>query len=300
MSLRTDDHGEWRAIPGIESAEVSSLGFFQVYDTIHGWRPPFKPYQHDDTGCCEMSIAGKRHSAARLVCLAFHGPPPSPKHVAMHMASYGDDHVRERGDNRACNLRWATLAEAFSHRPRPKKNRRLQDEEQSDLPGEQWKRVDDRMRVSDMGRAQVKYSHGDVWAPIFTPLPSRTGRAAIIRGSELFHRVVLKTFVGSPPEEGMTGDHINRNPSDNRLCNLRWATKSLQSANTSRKRKSTSLSKAVEGYCASTNTWIQFESCSDAACALELETGKVSQSAGVSLAARRDGTYHGRRFRMIG
>ena len=42
----------------------------------------------------------------------------------MHMASYGDDHVRERGDNRACNLRWATLSEAFSQRPRPKKNKR--------------------------------------------------------------------------------------------------------------------------------------------------------------------------------
>lgn len=40
----------------------------------------------------------------RLVCEAFHGPAPSPGHVAAHWNDVGDD-------NRPSNLRWATQAE---------------------------------------------------------------------------------------------------------------------------------------------------------------------------------------------
>jgi hypothetical protein len=40
----------------------------------------------------------------RLVCEAFHGPPPSPQHVVAH--ADGD-----RQNNRADNLRWATYVE---------------------------------------------------------------------------------------------------------------------------------------------------------------------------------------------
>jgi hypothetical protein len=37
------------------------------------------------------------------------------------------------------------------------------------------------------------------------------------------HRLVLETFVGPPPD-GYECDHIDRNPKNNRLENLRWVT----------------------------------------------------------------------------
>lgn len=45
------------------------------------------------------------------------------------------------------------------------------------------------------------------------------------------HVLVATMFIPKPDMEGLTVDHINRNPSDNRVCNLRWATKQEQSLN---------------------------------------------------------------------
>ena len=62
-----------------------------------------------------------------------------------------------------------------------------------------------------------------------------------IRGMCLtYHAAVVEAFIGPAPEAGMTIDHINRNTKDNRLVNLRWATRQQQSANRVRK--------ASEGY----------------------------------------------------
>jgi len=47
-------------------------------------------------------------------------------------------------------------------------------------------------------------------------------------------RAILSTFVGEPPTRHHTADHINTNYQDNRLENLRWATKSEQSYNQTR------------------------------------------------------------------
>lgn len=41
--------------------------------------------------------------------------------------------------------------------------------------------------------------------------------------TKLIHRLVLETFVGPCPD-GMECRHLNGNPSDNRLNNLRWGT----------------------------------------------------------------------------
>ena len=42
---------------------------------------------------------------------------------------------------------------------------------------------------------------------------------------ELVHQLVLKAFIGDCPE-GMMARHLNGDPSDNRLVNLEWGTRS--------------------------------------------------------------------------
>jgi len=55
-----------------------------------------------------------------------------------------------------------------------------------------------------------------------------------IRGKLYFvHRLVAETFIPNP-ENKPTVDHINRDPSDNSVKNLRWATYKEQWRNTSR------------------------------------------------------------------
>eukprot|EP00966_Prymnesium_polylepis_P255650 5906609-Prymnesium_polylepis.1 len=51
------------------------------------------------------------------------------------------------------------------------------------------------------------------------------------------HRLIATAFLGPPPETSCTVDHINQCRTDNRSCNLRWATKSEQCFN--RKKPST-------------------------------------------------------------
>jgi hypothetical protein len=46
------------------------------------------------------------------------------------------------------------------------------------------------------------------------------------------HRIIGTTFIPNPEEKGDI-DHINRNRQDNRLINLRWATRSENNLNTS-------------------------------------------------------------------
>lgn len=78
----------------------------------HGYFVRYKPYEiphrwtfgsKDANGYCVISIGGKSYKAHRLICEAFHDNPENKPTV---------DHIdRNRSNNRADNLRWATAKE---------------------------------------------------------------------------------------------------------------------------------------------------------------------------------------------
>lgn len=102
-------------------------------------------------------------------------------------------------------------------------------EEQSDLEGEEWRDVSNTLRVSSLGRMQTT-SNG-VWQHKTTAKVQQRGNGyAIVGINKRFHRVVYYAFYPDT-DQSLTIDHINRDTSDNRLCNLRAVDFSVQNAN---------------------------------------------------------------------
>jgi hypothetical protein len=81
---------------GVNGWKVSDLG--RVWGARIG---PFTPLSEDHGGY--LKVTGNRKSAAvhRLVCIAFHGAPPSPKHTVDHKN-------RDRANNHVDNLAWSS------------------------------------------------------------------------------------------------------------------------------------------------------------------------------------------------
>jgi hypothetical protein len=102
---------------------------------------------------------------------------------------------------------------------------------------ERWmvSHCDPMIRVSTMGRIQ-RYSRRK-WDVRRTVQPNKTSGgycfvATTGKVSMLLHRVIILTFVGPDPDPSKaTVDHLNRNRSDNRLCNLKWASTVDQALN---------------------------------------------------------------------
>ena len=99
---------EWRPVSEQPDYEVSNLGrvrrddhFITPYDDGAGYL---------SVNLCQRSRL-KRRRVHRLVCIAFHGPPPTPKHDAAHWDN-------DRANNRATNLRWATRKENHADKVR--------------------------------------------------------------------------------------------------------------------------------------------------------------------------------------
>lgn len=93
--------------------------------------------------------------------------------------------------------------------------------------------------VSDLGRVKrVSGGKGGVVDKILKPCTGSTGGYAMItlypgRKRRKIHQLVLEAFIGPRPEN-TEGCHSNRNPSDNRLVNLRWDTHSNNQKDSSR------------------------------------------------------------------
>ena len=62
--------------------------------------------------------------------------------------------------------------------------------------------------------------------------------------TDLVHRLVAEAFIDNP--QGYTEiDHLNRNKSDNRICNLRWCTHSENMSNSSKHKRRSSWENIV-------------------------------------------------------
>lgn len=98
-----------------------------------------------------------------------------------------------------------------------------------DLPDEVWKPVEHNgvvIRASSLGRIR-----GPSGVPTYGFLNGKYMQVVVGGKTTKSHKMVCIAFHGPKPSSGHTVDHINKIPDDNRECNLRWATKEVQSEN---------------------------------------------------------------------
>jgi hypothetical protein len=105
----------WKPIPGLAGFSASEHGDIRREKIgLNGRRPRVLGQTLESTGYKSVSISPgdgtqAQMSAHRLVCLAFHGLPPTPEHQVAHRDG-------TRTNNAALNLRWATPVENAADR----------------------------------------------------------------------------------------------------------------------------------------------------------------------------------------
>ena len=138
-------------------------------------------------------------------------------------------------------------------------------------------RATTKPQVSNFGR------YRNYLGVISTPKPRRSGYVEIgINGkTHRLHRVIAVAF-GLPRKDDQDEiDHIDGNPSNNRLDNLRWANRSEQvrhsyATNKTRGSSAPKRSKPVLGRALGTQEWTQYPSTVEAARSLGLQSGNIS------------------------
>ena len=145
------------------------------------------------------------------------------------------------------------------------------------LEGEVWKPYESAW-VSSLGR--YKSSRGVV----STPSPKKSGyvRVQINDKYHLLHRLIAIAFELPKRDDQTTVDHIDGNPSNNRLENLRWANRSEQikhsyATNENRASSAPKRSKPVEARKIGTETWVPYASSAEAARKLGLNKGHIRE-----------------------
>ena len=102
-----EDIESWKACPGFPRYEVSSNGRFRNATTLK------QMSQGKDINGYPVAMLygdGRQHCklAHRLVCEAFHGPPPADKPMTNHLN-------RVKNDNRSVNLEWISRSANAKH-----------------------------------------------------------------------------------------------------------------------------------------------------------------------------------------
>ena len=117
--------------------------------------------------------------------------------------------------------------------------------EAQEIEGEVWKlcAFDPSLKVSTLGRLQRKQKRGETWGFKLTPSPTKDQQGYVYANTERgcrtpVHWIVMLTFFGESEDPlKNTIDHVNRVRHDNRLENLRWATRKEQNTNQEKKRR---------------------------------------------------------------
>lgn len=255
-----DVFGEWRDVPGYEGhLQVSFNGFIKQFRNVGGyWWAPKKPAPNPN-GYVIIYDNKNPLRVHTLVALAFIGPRPNGCTV---------DHIdRNRSNNVATNLRWATKAEQIANRDKRQSREKISFSNR--LPEEEFREWSDSISVSQFGRLLMN-------GCIYKPVPGKRDYACISKNRQTFqfHRVVADVWadvVGAKPSERHTVDHIDRDRSNNAASNLRWATPSEQALNRHKPEKRSAAQVvdqiAVDVAAPYTNCidWVKYDSLGDAA-----------------------------------
>ncbi len=104
----------WLSIPSLLAYEASSEGRIRCVPHVgrmphggtrtYGGGPPWLGVWEPVCGRFVFGYRGKTYKVARLICEAFHGPPPFARAVVMHR----DENA---ANNRSDNLSWGTQKE---------------------------------------------------------------------------------------------------------------------------------------------------------------------------------------------
>lgn len=88
--------GRVRRVPFVGVMPHGGLRSYGGEETFGTWRPDNRRYA--------ILFRGKNYKVARMVCDAFHGPPPDPEAVCMHIDE-------DSKNNKPENLAWGTQRE---------------------------------------------------------------------------------------------------------------------------------------------------------------------------------------------
>ncbi|MGZ0214054.1 MAG: HNH endonuclease [Actinomycetales bacterium] len=151
----------------------------------------------------------------------------------------------------------------------------------SDLPGEVWGPAlstgvgPDQLLVSSEGRVRIKGGRVALGPPQYGS-KGKTGYCSVmVCGKRAVHDLVCRAFHGKRPTPQHTPDHKNRDKSDNRACNLRWATKPEQAKNQRKKRPQSTGQPVLARPVGPTGEWTAYPSGIAAAKALGVNSGNV-------------------------
>jgi hypothetical protein len=285
-----DDCELWGEVPEMDGKLwVSSTGRICQYNAQkRTWIPPRTgaTIRH---GYPTIVYNKKIYRVHYLVAITFIGPKPSSKHTVDHIAKYDGDWQKERSDNRASNLRWATRTEQRSNQNKSSlRIDRASLEETKPVPDDEEFREVEGVFVSQYGRTRNFYGLA------YTPKPNKSmDYAAVGTKRRPMHVLVALAFpdlVAKATEGQTTVDHTNRDKTDNRACNLRWATRSEQQDNTTRPDADDirNHKEAIEVRPPGSSVWTSYISCSSASRGIKKEHGRSISAQSLSQFLRKN------------